>query len=138
MNAQNALKNYQHIDHQSAVESASPHHLIHMLMEGALSRIARAKGCIQHDDIAEKGVQIGKAISIIGGLQGSLDMDVKGDIASNLDSLYDYMARRLYDANKDNDMDALDEVSSLIKEIKSAWDAIPEEHHFDSNKHKRE
>ncbi len=48
-------------------------------------------------------------------------------MAENLDRLYDYMERQLLQANLKNDVNILDEVSSLLKEIKVGWDAIPAE-----------
>jgi flagellar protein FliS len=134
MNPQNAVQAYQQAHHQGKIENASPHQLIQLLMEGALSRIAQAKICMTHGNMGEKSVLIGKAISIVGGLQGSLDMDAKGDISNNLDSLYDYMVRKLLEANQKNDAAILDEISGLILEIKGAWDAIPEEFHHASPK----
>ncbi len=106
---------------------ASPHRLIQMLMEGALDKIAFARGQIERNDYAEKGRNITWAISIIQGLSESLDMESGGEIAANLEGLYDYMVRCLVLANKDNDISKLDEVASLLKEVKSAWDAMPSE-----------
>lgn len=105
------------------IEEASPHRLIQMLFEGCLQRIAIAKGAIQRNEIALKGENISKAISIIGGLKTSLDLS-QGEIAANLDRLYDYMERRLVEANLKNEALILDEVAGLIKDVKSAWDVI--------------
>lgn len=105
------------------VEEASPHRLIQMLFEGCLQRMAAAKGAMQHNEIAMKGENIGKAIGILGGLRASLDLS-QGEIATNLDRLYDYMERRLVEANLKNDVSIIDEVSSLLRDVRSAWDAI--------------
>lgn len=121
------LDQYRKLSAQSEVMSADPHRLIQMLMEGALEKIAAAKGYMLRGQIAEKGRHISWAISIIDGLKMSLDKKVGGPIAENLEALYDYMERRLVLANAENDAACLDEVTSLLKEIKSAWDAIPEE-----------
>lgn len=123
---QKALKQYQNVGAKSAVEEATPHRLVQMLMDGALSRIAAAAGHIERREVALKGAAIGQAISIIGGLQGSLDLEKGGDIATNLDRLYDYMTRRLTEANIENDAAKLQEVRGLLAEIKGAWDELPE------------
>ncbi|VAX04640.1 Flagellar biosynthesis protein FliS, partial [hydrothermal vent metagenome] len=69
--------------------------------------------------------QIKIAISIISdGLRGSLDMDAGGEIAENLDALYEYMLQRLMAGHAKNDPVALDEVNTLLREIKSGWDGI--------------
>jgi flagellar protein FliS len=121
-----ALKSYNQVAVQSNASYASPHRLIQLLLEGALEKIAIAKGHMARGQIASKGQHIGWAISIVSGLRASLDTTAGGDIAQNLDSLYDYMERRLLHANLKNDAAALDEVTGLLREVKSAWDAIPE------------
>lgn len=125
--ASGMMKNYKKTGLGGAVEGASPHRLIQMLMEGVLDRIASARGYMERGAIAEKGAQISWAISIIEGLRVSLDKSVGGDIAQNLDNLYGYMLMRLTEANLKNEPAYLDEVSDLLRQIKSAWDAIPME-----------
>lgn len=122
--AQNALGQYNKMAVQAGIETASPHRLIQMLMDGALEKVARAKGCMQRGEIRAKGQQIGWAISIIEGLKASLNKAEGGEIARNLEDLYIYMQRRLMDASRDNDTAVLDEVVGLIRQIKEAWDAI--------------
>jgi flagellar protein FliS len=114
---------------ESEVNYASPYRIIQMLMEGALSKLATAKGCIARNEIAEKSRQLTWGMNIIQGLRTSLDADKGGDIAANLDSLYEYMGRRLLEANVSNDPAIIDEVISLLQEIKAGWDNIPAEYH---------
>jgi flagellar protein FliS len=124
MYAATALKQYQSVNVQAQVFETTPHRLIQMLMEGGLDRIAQAHGAMQRGQVAQKGELIGKAVAIIGGLRDGLDMQKGGELAGNLDRLYDYMTGRLLQANLKNDPDLLDEVAGLLREIKSAWDAI--------------
>ncbi|TAN70612.1 MAG: flagellar export chaperone FliS [Methylobacter sp.] len=126
MNAVSAIKQYQQVSVNSSVMGASPHRLVQMLMEGALERIALAKESMKRNEIAMKGQNIGRAINIVGGLQGSLNKEAGGEIAENLNNLYDYMINRLLVANSQNDESILDEVSSLMIEIKMGWDAMPD------------
>jgi flagellar protein FliS len=125
MNVSLAMSQYKEVHVQSSVMDATPHRLIQMLMEGALEKIALAKGNILRKETAKKGENIGKAITIVGGLQASLNTDVGGDLAESLSNLYDYMSRRLIMANIQSDEVILDEVADLILEIKAGWDAIP-------------
>jgi len=120
------LHQYGKISIGSEVEYASPHRLIQMLMEGALEKVATAKGFMDRGETAKKGEHISWAISIIGGLQSSLDLDGGGEIAQNLDDLYSYIAKRLAEANMSNDIAALDEVMGLLLEVKGAWDVMPD------------
>ena len=126
MGAASAISVYRQIETGSGIEDASPTQLIGMLLNGALDRIATAKGHLERGEVGPKGNQIGRAISIIGGLRSSLRLDI-GDIATNLESLYDYMERRLLSANLSNDTAALDEVADLLREIKTAWDTVLEQ-----------
>jgi flagellar protein FliS len=122
-----ALNEYGKVAAETEVAYASPHRLVQMLMEGALDKIATAKGQIDRKEYEGKSRHITWAISIVNGLRSSLDLETGGEIAVNLDDLYTYMVRRLIDANASNDNAALDEVSSLLLEIKLAWDSMPEE-----------
>ena len=123
----NALKAYRNAGMEGVVDEASPHQLVHMLLEGALDKIASAKGHMHSGNVAEKGESVSRAISIIEGLRISLDREVGGELAANLNDLYEYMGRRLVEANASNNASILDEVSSLLGEIKAGWDAIPPE-----------
>lgn len=124
MNSYSAVQKYSSVKVHSGVEAASPHRLIQMLFEGALERIAQAKGAMAQNQIARKGELISKAAAIVGGLQGSLNDNEGGALAANLDGLYDYVIRRLSQANYENNPDYLDECGRLLGEIKTAWDAI--------------
>ncbi len=121
-----ALNKYQAVGVSSGIEGASAHRLVQMLMEGALDKMAIAKGQMERKDFEGKSKYISWAISIINGLRDSLDAKAGGDIANNLDNLYDYMTRRLLEANRKNDIAIIEEVTSLLLEIKSAWDVMPE------------
>lgn len=124
MNAMAALRQYQTVNTQAQLSDASPHRLIQMLMEGGLSRLAQARGAMQHGQVAAKGELISKAIGIIGGLREGLNLQSGGEIAANLDRLYEYMIARLVEANLSNDLALIDEVAGLLRNVKSGWDAI--------------
>jgi flagellar protein FliS len=107
------------------VTAASPHELITMLFEGAMVAVASAKQQMAAGDIPAKGKSISRAIAIIeNGLRASLDRNVGGDIAQNLDALYQYMCTSLLNANVQNQPAVLDEIHQLLKGLKEAWDSI--------------
>ncbi|MDO3385069.1 flagellar export chaperone FliS [Gilvimarinus sp. SDUM040013] len=124
MNYTSAARHYQQVNVQSSVVDASPHRLVQMLFEGALQRIAEAKGAMMRSDIALKGDKVSKAIKIVQGLQGSLNDNEGGELTANLDQLYDYVVRKLIEANRNDDPNSLDECGRLLAEIKTAWDGI--------------
>ena len=118
------VKQYHQLDIETAIDAASPHQLIDMLFNGARDRIVQAQGLMERNDMAGKGAAINTCIEILSGLQASLDHEQGGEIAANLDGLYDYMQRRLFRANVDNDADALREVLDLVTTLRSAWTSI--------------
>lgn len=116
---------YAKVGLETGVAAASPHKLIVMLFEGALVAIRNAAMHMKAGDIAKKGAAISKAIMIVeNGLRASLDPVGGGQIAVQLDSLYDYIGRRLLSANLNNDAAILDEVHALLLDLKTAWDGI--------------
>lgn len=124
MYSNSAIKQYQSVNTRAQVAEASPHRLIQMLMEGGLTRLAQLRGAMERGDLALKGELLGKAVAIIGGLREALDSQAGGELAANLDSLYEYMIARLTEANRTNDATIVLEVSNLLREVKSGWDAI--------------
>lgn len=116
---------YAQIGVESAVMSASPHQLIVLLFDGALSALVRARLFMQQGELSAKGEALSKAINIIdNGLKAGLDNEKGGEIAENLSSLYDYMIRRLMLANLRNDVEAVEEVEGLLTNIADAWKQI--------------
>lgn len=122
----NHVNRYSAVNVDAMLEDASPHKLIQMLMSGFLMRINAAKGAIDRGDFQEKSIQISKAVAIVGGLLEGVDTEKGGEIAINLISLYEYINSRLFQATVENNVEILDEVQSLMREVKEAWDAIPE------------
>ncbi len=129
-----SLQSYRKVSLDNEIAVASPHRIIQMMFEGALQRIAQSRYAIENADLATKGVNIGKAIGIINGLNSSLNMDSGGEMVDNVSQLYDFMLRRLSEANMNNEVQALDDVTEILKTIKEGWDAIPpEQHHIASH-----
>jgi len=122
-----AMNQYKQVGVQSAVGNADPHTLIQMLIDGAIQRLNAAKMHMKQNNVALKGESISKAISIIDGLRSSLDMKKGGEIAKNLESLYEYMQHQLLVANVENKLENIEEVISLMNEIRSGWESIPQD-----------
>jgi flagellar secretion chaperone FliS len=116
---------YSQVGMETGVQAANPHKLIVMLFDGALQAVRTAREHMKNGDIEAKGKSVSHATSIItSGLRASLDLSKGGEIASNLDALYDYMVRRLMHAHLHNDFAAMDEVDRLLGELRDAWNAI--------------
>ena len=119
------LAAYQSVAVHGGIAADDPHHLILMLMDGVMQRISAARGCLERSDLGQKAQLLQRAVALIAKLRGSLDHQKGGALAHNLDELYDYMARQLIRANVENRAAPLDEVASLMTEIRLAWMAVP-------------
>ncbi|MEN9657064.1 MAG: flagellar export chaperone FliS [Pseudomonadota bacterium] len=120
-----AISAYGQTSLDMVVESASPHQLIVLLFEGAIKAIQLGKIYMQQGLIAQKGTAISKAIAIIeDGLRLALDKENGGELAENLDSLYDYISFELLQANINNTPERLDEMLNLLGQLKDAWLSI--------------
>jgi flagellar protein FliS len=128
MNNRKYANQYAAVHTESIVEESSPHALIQMLMGGFLMQVNAAKGAITRSNFEDKSVHISRAISIVGGLIDGIDLERGGIIAENLTRLYEYINAKLFQASAENSLIILDEVSELMRSVKEAWDAIPEEH----------
>ena len=125
--AQRGVKAYANVEMETGVFAASPHRLILMLFDGAKQALNNALMHMRNKQYADKGKSIAHAIRIISdGLQASLNKDVGGELARNLDNLYTYMINRLLQANLENSETKITEVLGLIETIRSAWVQIGE------------
>ena len=120
-----AMNAYRNVGVTSAVDYADAVQLIQMLFNGLMDALADAEGHISRNDITGKNQSISRATKIIIGLKGSLDFEKGGELARNLDDLYDYATRRLLKANIRNDIEAVQEIKGLLGEINGAWELLP-------------
>lgn len=129
MYAKSGTQAYAQVGLESAVLSASPHQLVVLLFDGALSAMKKATILMEQGDIPGKGQALSKAINIItNGLRAGLNHEMGGELSANLDNLYDYMTRRLLEANLRNDAEAIVEVEGLLTNIADAWKQIGPHH----------
>jgi len=113
---------------ETGVAAASPHKLVVMLYDGVIVALLSAINGIKSSNIGIKGTSISKAITIIdNGLRASLEKKAGGEIAQNLDSLYDYMSRRLLEANIKSDAAIVEEIHGLMSDLREAWVQIGEQ-----------
>jgi flagellar protein FliS len=117
------LQQYRQVAYGNLAE-ASPYQVVQAMLDTLLARIAEASGHLERGEIAAKGEKIGKALSIIEGLMLGIDKEHGGEIAQNLERLYDYASRTLLKAHLENRPELLKEVTSLLREIKLGWDGI--------------
>lgn len=116
---------YKRVAVETSVDSANPHRLISLLFEALQRSLHAAHDAIQRGDTVSKIKHIDSAIRILDeGLKAPLNIKEGGEIASNLNALYDYCINRLVVANAKNDAAVVAEISQLIDPIANGWSEI--------------
>lgn len=116
----NAISTYQ----ETAVCTQNRGRLVVMLYDGAIRFLKQAVTDLEREDFESKGSNIAKAIDIINELNTVLDLEQGGQIAQNLRSLYNFMHQHLANANVKKDIKMIQEVVTLLEELKQGWDVI--------------
>jgi flagellar protein FliS len=106
---------------QMAIKTANRGQLLLMLYEAAIQNVKKASLAIDKKDMAAKGMAIGKAHDIVNELMNTLDFEVGGEIARDLERLYNFMAEHLVKANIENSKDSLHTVQKLLETLLGAW-----------------
>ena len=120
-----AAQSYGSVQLVTGVATADNVQLIQMLFDGLAESLATARGHIENHNIQEKSNALSRASRIVVGLQGALDFERGGELATNLNELYAYMTRRILHVNATNDLEVLSEVVSLVRDISQAWQSLP-------------
>jgi flagellar protein FliS len=115
---------YRSVGVYGGVEGADSQRLIQLLLDGAVGAIQTAGAHLERGDLPAKAREISRAVNIVDALRANLDHQSGGEIAGNLERLYDYLVRRLTLANASNDADAIQESAALLGQIRDAWSAI--------------
>lgn len=106
---------------QMAVKTANRGQILIMLYEGAIQNVKKATAAIERGDTGAKGIAIGKAHDIVNELANTLDFEVGGAIAQDLNRLYHFMTEQLLKANLENSKDRLQTVAKLLETLLSGW-----------------
>ena len=106
---------------KTAVTTASKEQVLIMLYEGAIKHLKRATDCCQKNDLAGKGTAVGKAHDIINELSNSLDFEIGGEVAKNLERLYSFMVQQIVQGNMENDPIKFDQARSMLETLLEGW-----------------
>jgi flagellar secretion chaperone FliS len=130
------IEQYGRAKHDAQAEFASAHEKTLMLFDGAITFTGVALQAIVRSDYELKGNMISKSIAVLNGLKDCLDL-THGELPSNLHDLYEYMVEKLFKANLTADVEAIEEVQSLLKTVRESWAHIPSEMHQVSSSRSR-
>ena len=127
MPASTYLRSYRKNGLETDLSVADGHRVIQLLYQGLIDAIVRAKASIENNDIAK---QIDKALRIVAGLDTSIMYDPKdanqAAVAKNFKNLYAIFTDRLMLASSKLSTEPLDEILVYARQVKAAWDQIPE------------
>lgn len=116
-----SMQTYQSV---AAGENLTPYQAVELLLDGALESVSTAIIAQQDNNSAGRGEAVDTTLTIIGLLQNSLDKSLGGELAENLDGLYDYMTRRLAGVAVDKTPRSLEEVQSIVLQLREGWAQI--------------
>ena len=106
---------------RNQIESASKEQLLIMFYDGAIRFVTRAENAIKEYNIEQRNYCINKASAIIAELSATLDHEIGGQIAPDLEALYDFMNRELIKANVNNSLAPLETVKTLLTDLSETW-----------------
>lgn len=125
MRNRRGAKAYAHCAVESSAMSASPHQLISMLFEGLKSQMITSILCIEEGNIEGRSKAVSKCLDIVNnGLSAALDIEVGGEVAKNLDSVYAFVGRLLMEANRENSVSKIKKAMDIIDPIAQAWQEV--------------
>lgn len=108
-----------------SVQSASREKILLMLYEGCIRFMKQALNAIDRKDIADRGVNIGRAFDIINELNNTLNHEQGGEIAKNLEQLYMFISDQLTKTNATGNKQPLEDALKVMETLYSGWvDAI--------------
>ena len=125
VNFKDPMAGYKMVGQVGRVDYANQVELVQILFSALLESMSEAEGHMQRGSVELKCKSIARADKIVQGLRITLDHEQGGELARNLDALYEYVSRRLLHANLRNDVESLREARGLMADISSAWEMLP-------------
>ena len=118
------MARYRSVDLSSRIEGASPHQLVQLLFDELLKAMDAMAAAMARRDFGRRGERQARALSILSGLETSLDFEQGGEIAGGLAAIYREARRLLIAAGREGDGAPLERARAMIAEIASAWEGI--------------
>ncbi len=119
-----ARMRYQNVDLTSRIEAASPHGLVAIMFDELLKALDAMAAACKRGDYAQRAQRQARALSILGGLQASLDYERGGDIAASLASIYREAQRLTVEGGKNSDTELVQRARGMLHDVALVWEAI--------------
>lgn len=106
---------------QTQATTASPEEVLLMLYDGAIRFSEEAVEHFRKGEYGPGGQRIGRVMAIVAEFQSSLDHTHAPELCKTLDGLYSYMTNQLLEANRNRNLDGLNEVMDLLRSLQDTW-----------------
>jgi len=125
---QDPYRSYHAVNLEARTARASPAELMLILTDGLLEELARARAHLVGRRYDLKARSVDRSVEMLNGLASALDLEAGGQLAADLAALYEYCARRLYEASLKLDPAPIDEVSGLVATLRAGWHGMQANH----------
>lgn len=122
----NGYQAYKNTSVDARAAGADIHKLVLMLFDGFMDELSRVEGHIQARRFDRKAESIDKLVKILGGLEASLDQDNGGEVAANMQRLYQFCGNALLQASLQNDLNQLTLVREIMTNLQQGWQGLAE------------
>jgi flagellar protein FliS len=112
------------VDLTSRIEAASPHGLVVVMFDELLKALDAMAAAARIKDFGQRGTKQARALSILHGLEGSLDFETGGEIAESLATIYAQARFLIIDAGRSNDIEQILRAREMLSQIASAWETL--------------
>ena len=103
------------------IATAKPEQILILLYDGAIRFVYRAAAAIVANNAEQKNININKTVAILSEFSATLDHTIGGQVAADLTALYNFMIRELTVVNRTNDLNRLENVRSILTELRDTW-----------------
>ncbi len=117
----NAYANQMNHYRENQILNASPEQILIMLYDGAIRFCREAQIALEAGDLHKQAEKVSRAMAIVTEFSNTLNREVGGDIAENLDALYAFMNRELVRANLERDPSGIKTVEVLLSDLRETW-----------------
>lgn len=110
-----------HQYHNNQIATGKPEQILLLLYDGAIRFVYRTATAIAEKNVEQKNLNINKTVAILSELSATLDHNIGGQVAADLTALYDFMIRELTRVNLTNDQNRLENVRTILTDLRDTW-----------------